>query len=136
MIPDEIQLSSSQLVRNEQAGDWSFVNTNEGYSCLLATSVPLKDPRHRFLIQFHEMIEAVLCDYRGITDEDVTKFDEKFECERAAGLHSQTEEDGDDPRAPYRKEHFAATTMERMMAAELGVDWKEYEQAIGDYFDA
>lgn len=136
MIPDKIQLFSSPLIRNEQAGDWQFVNTVEGSSCLLAKSAPLKDPRYQFLIQFHEMIEAILCEDRDISDEEVTAFDEKFEAERAQGLHSSTDEDGDDPRAPYHKEHFTATTMERMMAAELGVDWKEYEQAIADYFHA
>lgn len=40
----------------------------------------------------------------------------------------------DRPQIPYRREHFTATNIERQVAAELGVDWKEYEQAIADYF--
>lgn len=132
-IPHTVLLESSRNVRNEQAGDWQFLL---GMTHLTCKSIPLKDPRHQFLIQFHEMIEAVLCNYRSITDEDVSAFDAKFEEERAKGIHGETDEDGDDPRAPYRREHFTATTMERMMAAELGVDWKEYEQAIADYFHA
>lgn len=134
MIPNTITMHTSEDVRNEQAGDWRFTNPFLG-NYLYATSVPLKDSRHRFLIQFHEMVEAVLCAHRGISDYQVTEFDEMFEKERAQGLHSPTAEDGDDARAPYRKEHFTATTMERMMAAELGVDWAEYEKAIADYFN-
>lgn len=134
MISESITLRTSADTRNNQAGDWRFSGSYPGQH-LHATSIPLKDPRHCFLIQFHEMIEAVLCRYRGITDEDVTDFDARFEAEREQGLHSPTAEDGDDARAPYRAEHFTATTMERMMAAELGVDWADYEQAIANYFN-
>jgi len=35
-------------------------------------------------------------------------------------------EPGDDPRAPYYREHQFASGMERLMAAELGVDWQQY----------
>lgn len=129
MIPETISIGHGQ-VRNEQAGDWKI--GDDGH--LEVSAVWLKDPRHRFLIQLHEMIEAVLCAHRGITDEQVTAFDELFEKEREEGKHEEFDEDGDDPRAPYRKEHFTATNIERQMAAELGVDWQEYEQAIADYF--
>lgn len=135
-IPRTILLRTSADVRNEQAGDWVIQEIAGEGENLIAVSVPLKDPRHRFLIQLHEMVEAVLCAHRGVTDQEVTEFDAKFETERAAGKHSSTAEDGDDSRAPYRKEHFCATNIERLMAAELGVDWQEYEQAIADYFHA
>jgi hypothetical protein len=35
-------------------------------------------------------------------------------------------EPGDDPRAPYYREHQFASGMERLMAAELGIDWQQY----------
>jgi hypothetical protein len=119
--------------RNEQAGDWKFDN-DESPKELTVTSVDLGDWRYNFLVQFHETIESLICFHRGITDEAVSAFDEQFEKERAEGQHGETDEDGDDPRAPYRKEHFTATNIERMMAAELGVDWKLYEDAIEKYF--
>ena len=40
-------------------------------------------------------------------------------------------EPGDDPRAPYRQEHFIAEAVERIVAAFIGVDWRvhcEYQQ--------
>lgn len=116
----------SEDIRNQQAGDWRF----DEQSDLTVSSVPLGDWRMELLIQIHELVEASLCKHRGITDEMVTAFDEFFEEERAQGKHSEADEDGDDPRACYRKEHFFATNIERQIAAELGVDWKEYERRI------
>lgn len=112
--------------RNSQCGDWIFDSNGN----LTVTSIPLGDPYMESLIQFHEALEAITCFRRHITDETVSAFDELFETERAKGLHLETDEDGDDPRAPYRREHFFATNIERQIAAEWGIDWKEYEKRI------
>lgn len=80
-----------------------------------------------FLVGFHEMIEAVLCLDREITTAQVDQFDLAFEAQRSVGDDS---EPGDHPDAPYRKEHFFATSLERLMAAELGVDWQQYENRL------
>lgn len=117
-------------VRNHQAGDWRFDERGN----LTVSSVPLGDWRMELLIQVHELVEASLCKHRGITDEMVTCFDAFFEEERARGMHTEQDENGDDPRSCYCKEHFCATNIERQLAAELGVQWKEYERAILDYF--
>nr|WP_276978646.1 hypothetical protein [Ferrimicrobium acidiphilum] len=90
----------------------------------------MKDWRYTFLVAFHELIEYQLCKQRGITDDEVVDFDVQFEAERAAGLHSKDAEPGDDPRAPYKKEHQFATKKEREMAKELGVSWSAYEKAV------
>ena len=120
-----------ELIPNSQIGNWEF----DGFGNLTVSSVDLKDWRMNALVQFHELVEAILCKRRGITDEQVTAFDALFEEERSKGLHSESDEDGDDPRAPYRKEHFTATNIERILALELGVDWKEYEQRILEVFN-
>lgn len=82
-----------------------------------------------FLVALHELIEHKLCEKRGITQNTVDCFDVQFEDERKPG---NTDEPGDDPKAPYRKEHFFATSIERLVAAELGVDWTMYDAAIND----
>ena len=124
-----MKISSESLpteqIRNNQCGDWSYSDTE-----IAVKSLAMSDWRYELLIQLHELVEATLCKHRGITDQKVTEFDEQFEKERSEGLHSETDEDGDDPRAPYRKEHFFATNIERLMAAELDVDWKDYEKEI------
>jgi len=85
--------------------------------------------KYATLVALHELVEVLLCEERGITDAVVTEFDEKFEENRQVDDDS---EPGDDPLAPYRKEHLFATGIEKLMAAELDVNWKAYEQAIND----
>jgi hypothetical protein len=81
------------------------------------------------LVALHELIEVALCDERGITHEDIDNFDKSFEFHRQDG---NTDEPGDDPEAPYKREHFFATSIERLMAAEMGVEWGAYETAINN----
>jgi hypothetical protein len=83
--------------------------------------------RYELLIGVHELLEVVLCLDRGITGAIVDKFDTEYERRRKDGDDS---EPGDDPHAPYRREHFFATTVERLLAAELGVTWHDYENAL------
>lgn len=79
------------------------------------------------LVALHELIEVTLCEDRGITCDQVDKFDTEYEKNRPEGDES---EPGDSPDAPYRKEHFFASSIERLMAAELGVDWEKYDSEI------
>ena len=83
--------------------------------------------KYALLVAIHELIEVSLCEERGITLESVDKFDKAFEKSRKPG---NDDEPGDSPLAPYRREHFFATNIERLMAAELGIDWKKYDDAV------
>ncbi len=90
----------------------------------------MRDERYVFLVALHELVEYELCRMKGICDERVVDFDKKFEKERLVGLHEEWEEPGDDPRAPYRKEHQFATMIERMVAQKLAVKWSEYGKTV------
>ena len=90
----------------------------------------MKDWRKMLLVAVHEMIEQSLCIYYGVSEKDITEFDMEFEKQRESGLHSDDAEPGDDVNSPYRSEHFFATNVERLLAAELGVDWNEYDKEI------
>jgi hypothetical protein len=92
----------------------------------------MNNPDHAFLILLHELVEAYLCQRREITEEAVTAFDAEFEANRPPG---NEDENGDDPAAPYAKEHFAATNIERIMAGELGVVWSHYTDAIEGLYE-
>jgi hypothetical protein len=111
-------------MRYPTVGDWNIGPRSGDIHVLTAQ---LGNDDYEFLVMLHELIEAKLCQKRGITDEAVTAFDRGFEDVRAVG---NTDEPGDDPQAPYRREHFFATNIERLMAAELDVDWKQYEDAV------
>lgn len=81
----------------------------------------LNNWKYEALVSVHELVEMILCEARSIKDADITQFDKAF---------SGDGEPGDAPDAPYRKEHFFATSIERLLAAELGVDWLKYGEAI------
>jgi hypothetical protein len=87
----------------------------------------LSDWRREALIAVHELWEGLICKHRGITQEAVDAFDMEYEANRGSGDDS---EPGDNPEAPYRREHCSATGVERLLASELEVVWKDYEEEI------
>lgn len=109
--------------RYSTCGDWK-IRRNGNIEILVSS---MGDWKKEMLVGLHEMVEVLLCKNRGITDEIVSAFDIQFEKDRPEG---NTDEPGDDPKAPYRREHFFATNLERLMAAELGVDWHLYDAAV------
>lgn len=88
----------------------------------------LADWRYEALIAVHELVEFLLTKHRNIAEQAISDFDVAFEQERERAL--VLGEPGDDPRAPYRREHFFATNLERLLAAELDVDWRAYEALV------
>lgn len=87
----------------------------------------MSDPRYEFLVALHELVEVYLCRHDGVTEKSVDRFDRTFERRRKKG---NTDEPGDDPRAPYRRQHCVATGIERIAAALLGVSWKIYDAEV------
>jgi hypothetical protein len=87
----------------------------------LITVSAVGNPDFEFLVGLHELIEWYLTQKRGIQEAAITAFDVAFK---------GRDEPGDDPSAPYHREHRFATDIEMQVAAELGVDWNEYEAAI------
>ena len=91
----------------------------------------LENEDYEFLVAIHELIEEHLTRKRGISEDAITAFDVAYE---AARTEDSINEPGDHPDAPYRKEHFFATSIERLIAAELGVDWMAYSAKIDNLF--
>mgnify|MGYP001549164167 FL=1 len=88
----------------------------------------LKNDEFHFLVFAHEMIEATLVLSRGIKLSKIDNFDIKFEKDNKEG------EPGDDLKSPYRKEHRFAENIERLLAAELGIDFNEYNKILEKQF--
>lgn len=86
------------------------------------------DWRYEILVAVHELVEWALTKHRGICEEHISAFDVEFEKLREAELVSG--EPGDSPKAPYKREHFFATNLERLLADELDVDWVDYDQYV------
>lgn len=83
--------------------------------------------KYEVLVAVHELVEESLCRARGVSDDAITAFDRQYEEGRKYGV---PDEPGDDPRAPYHREHQFATKIEKQLAKELGVDWEKYDGAI------
>jgi hypothetical protein len=109
--------------RYKTVGDWQI----DGACNLHITVSKMSDQRYEFLVGMHEAIEAYLAMHAGVTQGAVDKFDTAYEARRKKGDDS---EPGDDPRAPYHKQHVFAEKVERLLAAELGVDWSAYAEEV------
>ena len=112
-VPDNLQ-------RYNTVGDYY---TDTDGNRIFAVS-DMNNWKYEMLVMVHEIVEAALCQDRGITDQMIDVFDMNFEAERLADPHGR--EPGDSTDAPYYKEHQFATKIERMLADELGVAWDEY----------
>ena len=109
--------------RYPTVGDWIWSKNGD----LIINVSDMGNKKYEFLVAFHELIEVMLCKERGITQEEVDYFDIGYEAKRNFGDNS---EPGDDTKAPYYNEHQFATCLERLMALELGVNWKEYDEKV------
>lgn len=96
--------------RQPGCGDWYF-DTSNGDLHVKVCGPDVFDHDETFLLALHELIEAKLCFNAGVTQGAVDHFDSKFEGDG---------EPGDDPKAPYQRQHRAAMLIEHQMAIFLG----------------
>jgi hypothetical protein len=119
-IKVEVLLVPQKDQRYPTLGDWLW--KGKRLTIRLSREIAEKDPRYGMLLLTHELIEALLCQMAGISTRQVDKFDIAF---------TGDGEPGDDPAAPYHREHRWAEGAERALAKELGVKWRNYASAFG-----
>jgi hypothetical protein len=90
----------------------------------------MSDDRYEYLVALHELVEVLICEHKGIKEEDITAFDIKFEEDRLLGLHGPDDEPGHNKFAPYNLEHVFAEKLERLMSEKLEVDWTKYDKEV------
>ena len=115
----KIEFVPSASQRYSSAGDWFFDESGNLIIRISNDDPDLPTEDHQVLVAFHELTEVLLCRKRGITQKMVDEFD--------MGLGSyknipKDEESGDQPNAPYRREHRFAMLIEHLMAHEFGMD--------------
>jgi len=91
--------------RYETCGDW-FDDEN-GVTQIRVCDIG--NPDFELSVSLHEVIEQYLCKIAGITDEEVTAFDDKWQKENPKNTD---DEPGDLPKAPYYKQHKVAVAIE------------------------
>lgn len=115
--------------RYQTVGDWYYEHDVENDVLRIRVS-ELGSQKMEQLVAVHELIEVILCQSAGVSQQSVDEFDTKYELDRKEGAHSEIDEPGDDLQAPYRKQHCFATAVERMMAAEMDVPWNDYAAKV------
>lgn len=78
----------------------------------------------------HEVVEALACWWAGVDESVVTTFDIEFENSRERLNLPYSCEPGDEPNAPYYRQHQLATRIEKICARLFLVDWKDYEWSL------
>src|SRR5262245_44441410 len=100
MLNIEIRTVPHKSQRYPTVGDWFW----RGEKLVILVS-GMGNWRYEAAVGLHEYIEALECRKNGISQHEVDNFDQTFKGEG---------EPGDDALAPYRHEHFNATTLERL----------------------
>lgn len=114
-------------MRYPTCGDWLY----DAESNILEVRVArMPDWRSELAIAIHEAIEAVMCLDKEVSEVEVTEFDLLFEKERGEDQQSEFAEAGDDPRAPYKAQHAAATAVERIVCDKLQIKWEDHEKNV------
>lgn len=90
------------------------------------------DWRSELAVAIHEAFESCACLAADIDLVKIDQFDMQFERDRDAGKHGETEEPGDDKSAPYNKEHWGATYVEKMTCLRLELDWEQHERNVNE----
>src|SRR5947209_20472397 len=98
--------------RYETCGDWFYADDGT----LHIKVSELSDWRREMLVAVHELIEVLTCKNDGVSQDVVDKFDKEYKGDG---------EPGDDPSAPYVKQHCLATGIERILAQQWEVNWKQ-----------
>lgn len=103
--------------------DWYFDEKGD----LIVKVCPMSSWKHEMLLATHEMVEALMCRSNGVTVKQVDEFDKRYDLEHP----NETDvEAGDDPAAPYEREHCFATAIERVLCAEFGTKWRHYDDEL------
>ncbi len=115
--PEQMRL---EAYREPGCGDWYWdVDGNLHVQIACSGDLNVWDDETSFLVALHELCESRLCFKAGVTQGSVDSFDAAFTGEG---------EPGDDPAAPYQKQHRAAMLVEHLMAILLG-KWDHGEMA-------
>jgi hypothetical protein len=124
MLDIRIKTVPHSKQRYDTIGDWQL--GPKGHIDISVSD--LGDRYKESLVAIHEFVEAILCDYHGISQEAVDNFDLEYEARRHP--NDSTSEPGDSFQSPYKKEHRFAENIERQLCHEFRIDWSDYEKTI------
>lgn len=111
--------------RYDTCGDWQIEESYLRNGPFITITVSnTGNEKESFLLAVHELIEAGLCYFAGVTSQQVDAFDLNWT------PHEGANEPGADPAAPYFHQHWVAEHIEKRLADELCINWQEYESHL------
>ena len=114
-------IPESQHRKEVSGADWFF----DAKGDLQVRISPMSDQRYEAALMLHDVFEAILCRFSGVTVESVDRFDQKY-----YETHSDDLDAGDERDCPYRLEHMYATAAERIFAGAVGICWADYDREL------
>lgn len=117
-----IEIIPHDQQRYETCGDWQWSPDWKELNIYVSA---MDDLESETGIAVHEMREAILCRYRGISDETVTNWDV---------THPESNDPGSLKGCPYGVEHHAAEFAERAFIAAGHLAWEEHEGNVSRSF--
>lgn len=117
-----LQIIPHEEQRLKMIGDWFFDQDDN----LTVRVTDLGDWRLNFIIARHELDEAMLCKYYGVTTEQVDKYDLEHPDNGSSDY-------ADNQSSPYYQQHNDALAAEWIMSRLLDIDWKDYERRMKSF---
>jgi hypothetical protein len=114
-----IETLPPRKMRYRTVGDWFFRGEKNDH--LVIQVADTGNWTYNLMVAIHELVEVFLCCLKGITTEQVDRFDK---------AHEDDEDPGSHPRAPYHRQHMSAMSVEIMLCAAAGVKWRKYEDSL------
>jgi hypothetical protein len=106
----------------DQVGDWY-----EKDGVIFISVDDRLDPVSGYAVALHELVEKLHCDADGVTEKMVDEWDIE---------HSDAEEPGELPGAPYKKQHNRACEIEKDIVRSFKKAWSKHLRAMYGLFDA
>lgn len=107
---------------------WAVVSLDNGKSKEILNvriAEELMDWRERAALALHEIAEALMCKWLGITVAQVDAFDAEYQRTHEIDLNA-----GDEPDCPYAIPHTFATAIERIFTGCVKLPWKPYDDKL------
>ena len=120
-------IPKTSMRANVDGADWYWDEQED----LQVRVCPMSDWRYETLLAIHEAVEAIMCKHNGVSQESVDLFDLEYDIQHPEETDCEA---GDDPAAPYVREHCFATAIERILCAELGVSWRKYDDELNQVY--
>ena len=106
-------------------GTWKFDNDT------LRIIIPkLEDWREESILATHLLIEALICRANNVLPSSMDKYAELFNRKQTSLLVGSDVDMEDEPNCPWSYEHCLARSVERMLAAVIGVPWFDYLDSL------